>query len=238
MRITTLPRILASKVVPDTDLDLRPYGVVAEFSRVNEVRAARVYSPIDTTEWPTETLDWVDGEPSVIAENTVVSNETEAVVLTYQMGGVTQKLQVRQTLGVTTNGYADDQYITLKCDGVTVSTQTLKGSRDGGETKTSAPVWCTGEVTVTLRCKGYQRQYNTIELLSTGIAGGEKTYDLTGKWLALGIDMQGLAATVKIQGVEMPYSDYPKYFPLAPSELKIPGEWTPEQVRPVIEVYA
>ena len=64
-----------------------------------------------------------------------------------------------------------------------------------------------------------------------------KTFDLTGKWLAVGIDMHGLAATVKIQGVEVPYSDYAKYFPLAPTELTFPGGWDASQIRPVVEVY-
>lgn len=65
----------------------------------------------------------------------------------------------------------------------------------------------------------------------------DKTISLSGKWLALGIDMHGLDATVKIQGVEIPYSDYAKYFPLAPTELKIPGGWAHSQERPIIEVY-
>ena len=61
--------------------------------------------------------------------------------------------------------------------------------------------------------------------------------DLTGKWLALGLDMKGLTATVKIQGVEIPYSDYAKYFPLAPSELKLPADWYDSDPRPIVEVY-
>lgn len=65
----------------------------------------------------------------------------------------------------------------------------------------------------------------------------DKTISLTGKWLALGIDMKGLDATVKIQGVETPYSDYAKYFPLAPTELTIPGGWDASQIRPIVEVY-
>ena len=77
----------------------------------------------------------------------------------------------------------------------------------------------------------------TCSVVFTGEVGGAKTLDLTGKWLALGIDMQGLAATVKIQGVETPYSDYAKYFPLAPSELKTPGNWDATQIRPDVEVY-
>ena len=76
-----------------------------------------------------------------------------------------------------------------------------------------------------------------ITITSDGVAYEDKTFDLTGKWLALGLDMKGLAATVKIQGVEMPYSDYPLYFPIAPTELTIPGEWTTLEKRPVIEVY-
>lgn len=65
----------------------------------------------------------------------------------------------------------------------------------------------------------------------------DKTFSLTSKWLALGIDMKGLDATVKIQGVEVPYSDYAKYFPLAPTELTIPGGWDASQIRPIVEVY-
>jgi len=49
--------------------------------------------------------------------------------------------------------------------------------------------------------------------------------------------MKGLAATVKVQGVEMPYSEYVKAFPLAPSELSFPGDWDASQIRPILEVY-
>lgn len=71
----------------------------------------------------------------------------------------------------------------------------------------------------------------------TGEVGGAKTFNLSGKWLALGIDMEGLAATVTIHGVEMPYSDYAKYFPLAPTELTFPSDWSPSQIRPIVKVY-
>lgn len=226
MRITTLPRILASKVVPDSDLDLRPYGVVAAFSR----------APVGGS-WPTETLDWGDvpaGEPSSSFSGSLSPYHQWITLKTFEAPpGDSYKWRFK--------------IVTHTSD----STANFKITADGVDVATASNHWA-GTLTVdayipagsTVTVQGYNNANyvytvkDTSTVQNLGIVGGAKTFNLSGKWLALGIDMKGLVATVKIQGVEMPYSDYPKYFPISPAELKIPGDWTPDQVRPVIEVYS
>lgn len=225
MRITTLPRILASKVVPDTDLDLRPYGVVA----------ARVYSPIDTTVWPTETLDgW--GDVGAISETILTEQQTTGTQTDY--GSYTVPHSVKGVFKIICDTSALSKYCGYKVNGVLGATTGVVLSA-GQEHTFPACYVAEGDV-ITFVLQGNSGTYGkaTVTFTSDGkTANVAKTFDLSGKWLALGIDMKGLAATVKVQGVEMPYSDYPKYFPLCPTELKIPGGWSLNQVRPIIKVY-
>ena len=45
-----------SKIIVDKDLEMGEYTIIAD-----EIRAARVYSPVDTEEWETEELiEWDD----------------------------------------------------------------------------------------------------------------------------------------------------------------------------------
>ena len=226
MRITTLPRILASKVVPDSDLDLRPYGVVAAFSR----------APFCGS-WPTETLDWGgDVAPFEVTTHTDAYVSTDGNLIPIVTAEKGRKVTVKVTRP-NTGGSAGFTSV-LKVNGVDVESMPVVTV---GQTKQFNPVILNAGDVLAIHTKStsaINASSITIVLMDSGLAVGAKTFDLSGKWLALGLDMKGLAATVKIQGVEMPYSDYAKYFPITPSELKIPGDWTPEQIRPVIEVYA
>lgn len=180
--------------------------------------------------WPTETLDWGD-----VPADTVLP-PTEKVWNTVNQMNVnmyTADISGYYTLTIERMpGYYYLRSAEIRVNGDTVVTL--------GEVPWSYTVMLNAGDVLSVYSTSYSgsggaRCMCTVEF--TGIVGGAKTFDLTDKWLALGIDMKGLEATIKIQGVEMPYEDYVKYFPLAPTELKIPGDWTPDQVRPVLKVY-
>lgn len=200
-----------SKIVPDVDFDIRPYGI----------RTA--YHP---HEWETGELDWGNSseETSVLSVGGALSTETTFFTWTNPSE---QDRQIRVTATQTGSGVA---YPVITIDGVEVYTGT-------SATFEAGPFWVApGEEIKLVSSSGiaYMVQVNFYD---TGLVGGPITFDLTGKWLALNCDMKGLAATVKIQGVEIPYSDYAMYFPLAPAEITIPGGWDHSQEQPVIRVY-
>ena len=206
-----------SKIIIDKDLNMGPYAIKG------------VYRP---EEWATETLDWGVKEPEQLYQeqlvwaeppgsdvSTLTAASNDEVVVTFQ------EVPNKATIG----------NITIKVNDIVAATYS-----DRVYTSYTFPPFVvnTGDVII-IHATGYGvgggRSLVTIE--STGKVVGEKTFDLTGKWLALGIDMGELDATVKIHGVEVPYSDYAKYFPLVPTEIKIPGNWSPTQKRPEIKVY-
>ena len=210
-----------SKVIVDKDLNMGPYAIKG------------VYRP---EEWATETLDWGDipaGEPIPFSANLSPSG-TWITVKTFEVPpGVTYKWRFKIITYCNPNTSANFK---ITIDGVEV--YSISGYKEG--TLTVDRILPAGS---TVRIEGYSTQSYLYQVLSgsnlqnLGIISGAKTFDLAGEWLALGIDMKGLAATVKIQGVEIPYSDYVYYFPIAPTELKIPGNWEQSQERPEIRVY-
>ena len=206
-----------SEVTIDSDLNMGGRNIL---------RVGRIDSPYRPEPWPTEELDWGDGEPEQLYNGfhswrgtsdetimTVASGTRVIVTLTDDPGSFV----VRD--------------VSIKVNGEVVASHsgTLGGS------KTFSPFAVNAGDVIAIRATGDGGARVTIE--STGEVYEGKTFDLTGKWLALGIDMKGLDATVKIQGIEMPYSDYAKYFPIAPTELSIPGEWDASQIRPIVKVY-
>jgi len=206
-----------SKIIVDKDLDMGPYAIKG------------VYRP---EEWSTEELDWGDTAPSEYSpevELTAISGGTDCTLFTNTGPGAKYRVKVY----VPASSWAVKS-VTIKVAGVTaVST----GMVNRGETYESPAFGVETGQTVVVTATASTEATAYLSYQCTGEFWGEKTFDLTGKWLALGIDMKGLEATVKIQGVEIPYSDYAKYFPIAPTELKIPGNWGPSQERPVITYY-
>lgn len=194
--------------------------------------------------WPTENLDWGDGSATdVFTESKVLENSWTprdgqwTPYVTPAGPGRKYTFTIRRTGG--TSGYNRSVDIKIIVNSVEVFSVTDYSLPDitGSWTHTR---WidpgATVEVQMQYKAMG---SYTNCQLVitDTGTVGGPKTFNLSGKWLALGIDMKGLAATVKIHGGEIPYSDYAKYFPIAPTELNIPGNWSPSQVRPVIKRY-
>lgn len=210
-----------SKIVVDTELDMGQYPIKAQ------------YRP---EEWATETLEWGDipaGEP-IPFSGSLSPHGTWITLKTFEVPpGDSYKW--RFTI-ITTRNPSTSANFKITADGV----ELYSISNYGEGTLTVDRILPAGS-TVTI--EGYNTQPYRYDVESgsnvqnLGLVGGAKTFDLTGKWLALGIDMHGLAATVKIQGDEVPYSDYIYYFPLAPTELKFPADWAPSQERPVIKVY-
>ena len=207
-----------SKVIIDKDLNMKPYSIIAQ------------YRP---EEWETETLDWGDTAPSDYSPQvgfTASSGGTDYTLFTNTGPGAKYRVKVHVPGGTWRLGSVD-----IKVDGVTVAS---RGAIDPGGTYESPAFGVdTGETVVVTAKSSSSGTITYLSYQCTGERWGAKTFDLTGKWLALGLDMKGLTATVKIHGVEVPYSDYAKYFPLVPTELKIPGSWDQSQERPVIKVY-
>ena len=213
-----------SEVTIDSDLDMGG----------RKILHAQLGSPHMPETWPTEELDWGDTAPSEYSPEvgwSATSTNRSYTVFTNSGTGAKYRLKIR----VDTGTYAVTSII-IEVDGVTVLN--VGTVVNPGETYES-PVFGvdTGQAVILTVTYGGTGSRMYLSYQSTGEWWGAKTFNLTGKWLALGIDMKGLAATVKVQGVEMPYSEYVKAFPLAPTELKIPGNWDPSQQRPVIKVY-
>lgn len=206
-----------SKVIVDKDLDMGPYAIKG------------VYRPEG---WASETLDWGDGEPSDYSpqvEFTALSGGTDYTLFTNTGPGAKYRVKVY----VPASSWAVTS-VTIKVDGVTFAST---GMVNRGDTYESPAFGVETGQTVVVTATASTEATAYLSYQCTGEFWGAKTFNLTGKWLALGLDMKGLAATVKIQGVDIPYSDYAKYFPIAPTEITIPGEWEPSQERPIIEVY-
>ena len=246
-----------SKIVIDKELDMGTYPIKTNTIKTDTINEKTVgngvfvdgllikdgvsYSPYRPQAWATDTLDWGDIPPSdpiptpnpgaVFSEST----EVEVFSLTTPAGagrlwslhfvndGVWGDTLARVDVYVNGVSHTSAEFFTQHT--VDLSFGAPANSTVSIKVKVVAPSVQTGTVLA------------GTTLTNTGMYFGGKTFDLTGKWLALGIDMKGLAATVKIHGVEVPYSDYAKYFPLIPDELKIPGGWDPTQERPVVRVY-
>lgn len=220
-----------SKIVVDKDLDM--YG--HDISGVDTLRAVRVHSPIDTTAWPTnETLKW--GDVGAFSETLLSEQQTTGTATDY--GSYTVPHSIKGVFKIICHTKQLSKNCGYRVNGVLGDTTGVVLTAEQEYTFPACYLSKGDVVTIVLQGNSGQNGTATVTFVSDGkTANVAKTFDLTGKWLALGLNMQGLAATVKIQGVEMPYSDYAKYFPIAPAELKIPGGWGINQVRPVIKVY-
>lgn len=201
-----------SKIVIDKALDMGQYPIK--------------YRP---EEWKTVALDWGDVPAETVlppTEKAWTTSKPTVDIYAADVGGY-------YTLTVERKG--SSYYLTsaeIRVNGNTVVTL--------GAVPWSYTVMLNAGDTLSVYSTSYSgatgaRCMCTVEF--TGIVGGAKTFDLTGKWLALGLDMHGLDARIKILDETVPYSEYAKYVPLAPTELIIPGDWEPTQERPEIRVY-
>ena len=222
-----------SDVTIDSDLNMAGRDI----SGVDTLRAGRVYSPYRLETWPTEeiviephdvgeTVSPTDDKiqlPLEFAELFSFHTPNSAVSRIWTMVLATACGSGSGTVNVTAGGVLIYENLNLPYNpSGTTFTLDLPGNSEvvvSGK-RNQAEQFC-------LWHPSWYRYEGTVG----------RVIDLTGKWLALGIDMQGLAATVKIQGVDVPYSDYAKYFPLAPSELKLPADWYDSDPLPIVEVY-
>lgn len=217
-----------SEITIDSDLDMGGRNIL---------RVGRIGSPYMPETWPTETLEWGDvSEQTVLTVESTIDvpkNSSPFEVLTWETPAVPYRWEVYLIAGGSTYGN-----MTLSFVSGDTTIHSLSVSPYNSYT---IPLILPTSSNISLIAVNSSGVPQTVKagsyVKNTGIFAGAKTFDLTGKWLALGLDMKGLAATIKIQGVEIPYSDYLKYFPIAPIELKIPGNWSPSQERPVIKVY-
>lgn len=218
-----------SEITIDSDLDMGG----------RTIRAGRIDSPYMPETWPTEELDWGDVAPSDTQTVTSVGVPSTSET-TFTVPVPTENRRIEVTLATATDGYyAIRSGAKLLKNDVVVSTITGEIPARGGSAKFPDVVYISDGDTLKITCQSHQAGATkaNVTVHDSGFVCGPKTFNLSGKWLALGLDMKGLAATVKIQGVEVPYSDYAKYFPLAPTELKIPGGWDASQIRPIVVVY-
>lgn len=211
-----------SEVTIDSDLDMGG----------RDILRARIGSPYMPETWLTEELDWGDEAPT---EEVLPSggqrryDSSPFTVLTATRGEYV-------TIRVTNSGSNPLDVCTVLINDVSVYAH---GFLNSGKTAEFTGFVNAGDV-VSIDAKTPGSQWVTVLSvlgIFSGMLGSGKTFDLTGKWLALGIDMKGLDATIKVHGTELPYSDYVKCFPLAPSELSFPGDWDASQIRPILEVY-
>ena len=205
-----------SKIIVDKDLVMGPYAIKG------------VYRP---EEWETEELDWGSLEPEQLYDNEVgwPGSPTDKTIMT-----VASNAEVIVTLAPVPSRDTIAN-ITIKVNEVVAMTRS--GSLNQAHTFPPFIVNAGDVIVIKAEANSTSSGTSHVTIESTGKVVGEKTFDLSGKWLALGIDMGELDATVKIYGEEVPYSDYAKYFPLVPTEIKIPGNWSPTQERPEIRVY-
>lgn len=236
-----------SKIVVDKELDMQTYPI--KTNAINEKTAGAGVtvdgllikdgvsnSPYRPQAWPTEELDWGDvaaGSPVDYGYRDFSTNGQTFTFFTHSGSG--RRYVLKFTIGPGSQSALPEGAI-IYVGGVPLVGMPAVGI---GESYTSPSFPVDDGETVSITASGSTGACSMlgIQFTNTGVACGAKTFNLTGKWLALGLNMQGLNATVKIQGVEIPYSDYPMYFPIAPTEIKIPGGWVWHQVRPVIEVY-
>lgn len=206
-----------SEITIDSDLDMGG----------RKILHAQLGSPHVPETWATEELDWGDVAPSEPVTRTFTFSKTgqnDYDIFTHVGDGRFYDITIQTTSGPM-----------FEADGIYVNdVRVYPYSRNPITVR--LPVNNDGDV-VSIRGSTAGTTHISVTYTNTGLRAGAKTFNLTGKWLALGIDMKGLAATVKIQGVEIPYSDYAKYFPLAPTELTFPGDWDASPIRPVVEVY-
>ena len=212
-----------SKIVVDKDLDMGPYAIKG------------LYRPEG---WRTSALDWGDVPPTEVVTHEDVGAFTSPRV--YEMLTADSQMEVLARVTSLPIGYdvpfGGESAIRVN----NVSVYSLSGLMPGSSKTTPPLILKPGDV-LTARIHaaavGPAQVHARLELIYTGRFVQGREFDLTGKWLALGIDMHGLEATIDINGINVPYADYAKYFPIAPTKITISDEWDLMQVRPEILVY-
>ena len=212
-----------SKIIIDKELDMGQYPI----------KTYMIKAPYRLEEWATEELDWGDVAPSEV----VIREQVSFADVGTTINILTAESQIEVCVRVTVlSGAALRGNAAVRINGVNV--YSLAGVPAGSSATTPPLILKTGDILSTFLASGKVGGSTArVELIYTGRFVDVKTFDLSGKLLALNCDMKGLSATVKIQGVEIPYSDYIYYFPIAPTELKIPSDWVGSQERPEIRVY-
>lgn len=224
-----------SEVTIDSDLNMGGRNIL---------RVGRIDSPYRPDLWPTEELDWGDvpaSDPIPFSETPSSYALPSTTLTTFKTFEVPPGDSYTWRFKIVPTDWRATAEFKVTADGVELH-HIPSYSSYNGETLTFDILIPAGS-TVEIQGRNLDHVYpysvnmRDSSVQNLGIVGGPKTFNLSGKWLALGIDMKGLAATVKIHGVEMPYEEYIKYFPIAPTELKIPGGWDASQIRPIVEVY-
>ena len=214
-----------SKVIIDKELDMGQYPIKAYMNK----------APYRLEELETVALDWGDVAPSEVVIREQVSFVDTGTTINILTADTDIEVCVRVTVLPDSSSHLKGN-AAVRVNGSDVYSLS---ELPPGSSKTTPPLILEPDdvLTTFLASQYVYGSSARVELIYTGRVVGAKTFDLTGKWLALWLDMKGLDATVKIQGVEIPYSDYTLYFPLAPTELTIPGDWDVSQERPVINCY-
>lgn len=223
-----------SDVTIDSDLNMGGRNI----SGVDTLHVSRLGSPYRPETWPTEEIviepHDVGETVSPTDDNIQLSLEFAELFSFHTPNSAVSRIWTMVLAGACGTGSGT---INVTADGVLIYENLNLPFNTSGTTFT---LDLPGNSEVVVSGKRNQAEpfclYKTSWYRYEGTVG--RVIDLTGKWLAHGLDMQGLAATVKIQGVDVPYLDYAKYFPLAPSELKLPADWYDSDPLPIVEVYS
>lgn len=210
-----------SRILIDDDVDIRPYYI----------NAGGIRAPVSPGYWDRENFPW-PGDTAPALEISMVQNLPPALTWT--------------------NSYARAKhiYVTVYCTGVGPLTPQLSIGGvvvETGPTLYTTEQWVSGTYWVNTNqvvsiTSTDAACLAVIDIDSTGERGPPYVLSLSGRWLRMGSNMQGLTPTIKItlaSGVSInpAYTDYVQYFPLKPDSLNFAGTWTPTQIRPTIEVY-
>lgn len=223
-----------SEVTIDSDLNMGGRNIL---------RVGRIDSPYRPEPWPTEELEWDDIDEysydDLPAADGISGEGYKTILDEFETPPERQYLWE-----IFANRQGGAAYRTSRLDVINIDTSEVIASTPDTHAPTTTKVVIPPGVRCSVKYIGTSNNDRAWLLQGSYVKNtgkewliDDKTFSLTGMWLALGIDMHGLDATVKIQGVEIPYSDYAKYFPLAPTELTIPGGWDASQIRPIVEVY-
>ncbi len=232
-----------SEVTIDSDLNMGGRNISGvDTLRADLIRAGQVDAPYMPQTWPTEELEWDDIDEysydNLPGANGISGEGYKTILDEFETP------PERQYLWEIFANRQDSYGRPSRLDIINIDTSEVIASTPIASAPTTTKVVLPPGVKCSVKFIGTDPSWRSTlnpgsYVKNTGKEWliDDKTFSLTGMWLALGIDMHGLDATVKIQGVEIPYSDYAKYFPLAPTELKIPGNWDATQTRPDVEVY-
>lgn len=215
-----------SELIVDSDLNMGQH----------EIRARRVYSPIDTEEWETEEIPWNDEAPGDVTEMfTLQHNYGTATSDTFDISSFAGKEIVVHAEYLRESGGINSLQIKIGND--VVATLNI-GPADPSQTTVPIKIPDSATILTGTAASPSANGYGvTLSIQETGREWGDKEFDLTGMWLALEQDFGDFSATITLQGVEMPFADYAKYFPIAPSKLSISGTWTYATQRPIVKGY-